>query len=74
MFKIKVRIWVILPLDWLVNQFAEILAWQFRINGLPMPAKICPTMTHANELLTSNLKLIPRIPKKLPIIIPVLVP
>ena len=44
-FKIKLKSWVTDPLFYALNQFAEILAWQFSMKGLPIPAITCPTIT-----------------------------
>ena len=48
-FNINVNNCVIFPLLSLVNQLADIFPWQFRIKGLPMPAKICPIITKTKD-------------------------
>jgi len=65
---------VIPPLFYAVNQLADIFAWQFRINGLPIPAITCPTMTHQNELFTNSLRPVPSRQRALPIAMPTFVP
>lgn len=47
MFKIKVSNWVTWPLFYALNQLPDNLAWQFNINGLPIPATTCPIIIQA---------------------------
>lgn len=68
------RFWVTAPLVLAENQFAEILAWQFRMNGLPIPAITCPTITQAKLEFTSILKDTPMMPRLQPRAIPTRVP
>ena len=49
------------------NQFADILAWQFRMKGLPTPAITWPIMTHTKDSLTSILIAEPTSPSAHPI-------
>lgn len=73
-FRTRVSIWVTFPRDFAENQFADILAWQFNIKGLPIPEITCPAITQPNPLLTNILNPTPTSPKNDPRVIPVLVP
>jgi len=65
---------VIPPLCYALNQLAAIFVWQFSINGLPIPAMICPMIAKKNPELTNILRIVPRIQNAHPIKIPILAP
>ena len=62
------------PLFYAENQFADIFAWQFNMNGLPIPAIICPIITQLKLWLTNTLNPTPIIANVQPNEIAILVP